>query len=88
MFWRETHKVSLLAAGVFGHSFGSFTDGMFCQFTWQKQPDSGLDLARADGRLLVVVGKAGSFGGDALEDVVNKRVQQMYEGDVSVCKTP
>ena len=86
MFWRETHKVSLLAAGVFGHSFGSFTDCVFCQFTGQKQPDSGLDLARADGRLFVVVGKAGSFGGDALEDVVNERVHDAhgFAGDTSV----
>ena len=42
---------------------------MFGQFTGQKQPDGGLDLAGADGRFLVVVGKVGSFGGDALEDV-------------------
>ncbi|CAH3172835.1 unnamed protein product, partial [Porites evermanni] len=45
-----THKVSLLAAGVFGHSLGSFTDSMFGQFTGQKQPDGGLDLARTDGK--------------------------------------
>ncbi|CAH3188748.1 unnamed protein product, partial [Porites evermanni] len=75
-----THKVSLLAAGVFGHSLGSFTDSMFCQFTGQKQPDGGLDLARTD------VGKAGSFGGDALEYVVDKRVHDAhgFTGDTSV----
>ena len=37
---------------------------VFGQFTEQKQPDGSLDLAGADGRLLVVVGKAGSFGSD------------------------
>ena len=42
-------RVSLLAAGVLGNSFGSFTDGVFGQFTGQKQPDGGLDLARANG---------------------------------------
>ncbi|CAH3182156.1 unnamed protein product, partial [Porites lobata] len=75
-----THKVSLLAAGVLGHSFGSFTDSVFCQFTGQKQPDGGLDLTRTD------VGKAGSFGGDALEDVVDKRVHDAhgFAGDTSV----
>ena len=41
--------MSLLAAGVLGHSLGSFTHGVFGQFTGQKQPDGGLDLARADG---------------------------------------
>ena len=41
--------MSLLAASVLGHSFRSFTDGVFGQFTGQKQPDGGLDLAGADG---------------------------------------
>ena len=41
--------MSLLAACVLGHSLGSFTDGVFGQFTGQKQPDGGLDLAGADG---------------------------------------
>ena len=43
------NSASLLAASVLGHSFGSFTDGVFGQFTGQKQPDGGLDLAGADG---------------------------------------
>ena len=49
MFLRETNEVSLPSARVLGHSLGSFTHGVFGQFTGQKQPDSGLDLARADG---------------------------------------
>jgi len=49
LFWREAHKVTLLAAGVLGHSLGSFTHGVFSQFTGQKQPNGGLDLAGADG---------------------------------------
>ena len=78
--------MSLLAAGVLRHSLGSFTYGVFSQFTGQKQPDGSLDLARADGRLLVVMGKAGSFGGNALEDVVNERVHDAhgFAGDTSV----
>ena len=78
--------MSLLAAGVLRHSLGSFTYGVFSQFTGQKQPDGSLDLARADGRLLVVMSKAGSFGGDALEDVVNERVHDAhgFAGDTSV----
>ena len=31
--------MSLLAAGVLGHSLGSFTDSVFGQFTGQKQPE-------------------------------------------------
>ncbi|CAH3162117.1 unnamed protein product, partial [Porites evermanni] len=75
-----THKVSLLAAGVLGHSLCSFTDSVFGQFTGQKEPDGGLDLARTD------VGKAGSFGGDALKDVVHERVHDAHSfaGDTSV----
>ena len=59
---------------------------MFSQFAGQKQPDGCLDLAGADGRLLVVVGKAGSFGGDALENVVDERVHDAhgFAGDTSV----
>ena len=49
IFWRYLTHNELLAAGVFGHSLGSFTDGVFSQFTGQKQPDGGLDLAGADG---------------------------------------
>ena len=40
--------MSLLAACVLGDSFGSFTNSVFRKFTGQKQPDGGLDLARAD----------------------------------------
>ena len=78
--------MSLLAAGVLGHSLRSFTDGVFGQFTGQKQPDGGLDLAGADGRFLVVVGEAGGFGGDALEDVVHERIHDAhgFAGDTSV----
>ena len=38
-------KSSSLAASVFRHSLGSFTDGVFGQFTGKKQPDSGLYLS-------------------------------------------
>ena len=80
------NSASLLAAGVLGHSLGSFTDGVFGQFTGQKQPDGGLDLAGTNGGFLVVVSKAGSFGGDALEDVVDERVHDAhgFAGDTSV----
>ena len=79
LFLAVNPQVSLLAAGVLGHSLGSFTDGVFGQFTGQKQPDGGLDLAGADSGFLVVVSKAGSFGGDAfIEDVVDERVYDAH----------
>ena len=46
----------------------------------------GLDLTRRDGGLLVVGGKLRGLGGDALEDVVDERVQDGHGavGDTSV----
>ena len=38
----------------------------------------GLDLARRDGRLLVVGSKLGGLGGDALEDVVDEGVEDAH----------
>jgi len=48
---------------------------MLGKFTWQDEADGGLNLTRRDGRLLVVGSEFGGFGSDALEDVVDKRVQ-------------
>lgn len=46
----------------------------------------GLDLSGRDGRLLVVGSKLGGLGGDALEDVVDERVQDGHGtvGDTGV----
>ena len=68
----------LLGGGVFGYSLGSFRDGVFGQFSGEEKPDSGLDFPGGDGGPLVVVGKTGSFGSNALEDVVDKRVHDAH----------
>jgi hypothetical protein len=46
----------------------------------------GLDLARRDGGLLVVGSELGGLGGDALEDVVDERVEDAHGavGDTGV----
>lgn len=46
----------------------------------------GLDFARRDGGLLVVCSKLGGLGGDALEDVVDERVEDAHGavGDTGV----
>jgi len=56
------------------------------QFTGEDQSYGGLDLAGRDGGLLVVSSKLGSFGSDALEDVVDERVQDGHGtvGDTGV----
>ena len=63
---------NLLAAGVLGHRLGPLTNCMFGQLPRQMQTHSGLNLATSDGVLLVVVGQAGGFCGNALKDVVDK----------------
>lgn len=59
---------------------------MLGQFTGQDQTDRGLNFARGDGRLLVVGSKLRGLGGDPLEDIVDKRVQNRHGtvGDTSV----
>ena len=51
---------------------------MFGQFSWKEKPDSGLDFPGGDGGPLVVVGKTGSFGCNALKDVIDKRVHDAH----------
>ena len=48
---------------------------MLGKFTWQDEADRRLDLAGGDGRLFRVRGELGRLSGDALEDVVDKRVE-------------
>ncbi len=42
---------------------------MLGKLTGEDEADSGLDLSRRDGGLLVVRSELGSLSGDALEDV-------------------
>lgn len=69
---------TLLGAGVLGDGFGAFTDGVLGELTGQQQAHGGLDLATRDRRSLVVVSKAGSLGGDALENVVDEAVHDAH----------
>ena len=59
---------------------------MLGQFTGKQEADGSLDLAGGDGRSLVVVGKSGGLGSNALEDVVHERVHDGHglRGDTSV----
>lgn len=76
----------LLGAGVLRDGLGALGHGVLGQLPGQQQADSGLDLPRRDGRPLVVVGQAGRLAGDALEDIVNKRVHDAHRlgGDAGV----
>lgn len=44
----------------------------------QNQANRCLNLARRDGRLLVVRSQLGSFGSNALEDIIDERVQNRH----------
>ena len=62
----------LLGAGVLGHGLGALGHCVLGQLSGQQEPDGRLDLARRDGRPLVVVGQAGRLGRDPLEEVVDE----------------
>ena len=59
---------------------------MLGQFTGEEEPDGSLDFPGGDGGSLVVVGKTGGLGGDALEDVIDERVHDGHSlgADASV----
>ena len=77
---------NLLGAGVLGDGLGALRDGMLGELSGEEEPDSGLDLPGGDGGPFVVVGEPGGLGGDALEDVVDKRVHDGHSlgGDAGV----
>ena len=77
-FRSHTGRGSLSGARVFGDGLGSLADGVLSELTGQKQTDGGLDLAARDGRTLVVVSETRRLGGDALEDVVDKRIHDAH----------
>ena len=72
--YRTAVENCLLGAGVLGDSLGALRDGVLGQFTGEEQPDGGLDFPGGDGGPLVVVGKTGGLGGNALKDVVHEGV--------------
>ena len=51
---------------------------MLGELSREDETDRGLDLARRDGRLLVVGSELGRLGRDALEDVVDERVEDEH----------
>ena len=59
---------------------------MLGKLAWEQKPDGSLDLPGGDGGPLVVVGEPGGLSGDALKDVVDKRVHDGHGlgGDASV----
>jgi hypothetical protein len=71
---------------VLGHSLGAFRNSVLGQLAREDQADRSLDFSGRDGGLLVVGREFGGLGSDALEDVIDKRVQDGHGtvGDTSI----
>jgi len=82
----QENSESLLGAGVLGDGLGALRHGVLGELTGQEETDGGLDLAGRKGGLLGVAGQLGGLEGDALEDVVDERVQDGHAslGDAGV----
>jgi len=68
----------LLGAGVLRDGLGALRDCVLGELTREQESNRGLDLARSDGRPLVVVGQPGSLGRDPLEEVVDETVHDAH----------
>ena len=64
----------------------SLRDGVLGKLSGKDETDGGLDLTRRDGGAVVVRSELGGLSGDALEDVVDERVEDGHGlvGDTSV----
>ena len=78
--------VSGSSRGELGDGLGSLTDGVLGELTWEEESDGGLDLAGAEGVLLVVADEAGALSSDLLEDIVDEGVHDAHGslGDASL----
>lgn len=70
--------VNLLGTVVLGDSLGSLRDGVLGQLTGEDEADGGLDLLGADGGALVVRSELAGLRGDALKNVIDKRVHNAH----------
>jgi len=68
----------LLGACIFGHGLGALAHSMLGQLTRQQQAHTRLYFTTRYGRSAVVVRQLGGLVGDALENVVDKRVHDAH----------
>lgn len=68
----------LLGTCVFGYGLGTFTYGVFRQFTGQKEPHCRLNFPAGNCGPLIVMGESRSFGGDTFEDIVDEAVHDAH----------
>jgi hypothetical protein len=82
----DEKKPALLLGRELGDGLGTLRDGVLGELSGEDEADGGLNLAGRDGRLLVVGRELRGLGRDALEDVVDERVEDEHGlvGDTSV----
>ncbi len=85
-FLEQEDATSLLGGSVFGDGLGSFGHGVLGELSGEDQADSGLDLAGAEGGLLVVAAQAAGLRSDLLEDIIDEGVHDShgFAGDAGV----
>ena len=69
---------SLAARGELGNRLGALGDRVLGELAGEDEADGGLDLAGRDRRLFRVGRELRGLGGDALEDVVDERVEDRH----------
>jgi len=71
---------------VFGDGFGSFWDGMSCEFSGEDELNSRLDFAGRKSSSLVESDELGSFSGNSVEGIMNEWVHDVHGflGDTNV----
>ena len=71
---------------VLGDGLGSFGDGVSGKLSGEDELDGGLDLPGGESSPLVEPDELGSFGGDAIEGVVDEGVHDVHGllGDADV----
>jgi len=72
--------------GELGHGLGALGHGVLGELSGEEQSHGSLDLSGGEGGLLAVAGQAGRLQSQALEDVVDERVQDGHAslGDAGV----
>jgi len=72
------HHHFLLGARIFGHGLGALAHGVLGQLTRQQQAHARLYFTTRYGRTAIVVRQLGRLVGDALENVIDKRVHDAH----------
>jgi hypothetical protein len=74
--------------GELGDGLGALRDGVLGELAGEDKADGSLDLAGREGGLLVEAGELAGLSSDALEDVVDERVEDSNAllGDADLCE--